>query len=127
LREDIKVSFLKITDVVDVSDYLNINLGSEPVWGVQESGFHGQELRGDKPVRWTTGTAKLVVPLDKQRLPKALRVELGASSPEGTKLSILGLNAGINSLLNGNPILGNDLRGDGICDRHNQSIMDLGP
>jgi len=70
-------------------EYINLVLGAEAVWGVWESGFHGQEWSGGRPVRWTNGAAKLVVPVDMRRLPTALQVEIQYTGPKGTNLQIL--------------------------------------
>jgi uncharacterized Zn ribbon protein len=58
------------------NDYVNVNLGNEKVLGVVESGFYEQELWDRMPVRWTDGGARLVVPLNENRLPKAMNVEI---------------------------------------------------
>ncbi len=70
------------------ADYKDSPLGAEMVWGVEESGFYGQEWHGSTPFRWTNGMAKLVVPLSKQNLPQALKVELESTAPKGTKLAV---------------------------------------
>ena len=59
------------------------------LWEVAQTGFHGQELSGNTPARWTDGSAKLVVPMDENRPPKALRVDLAFTGPEGTELTVL--------------------------------------
>ena len=59
-----------------IYDFININLGSERIWGVGESGFYGQEFWGKGPFRWTNGTATLTIPVDKKRLPNAMHVEI---------------------------------------------------
>jgi hypothetical protein len=69
--------------------YLNIALGAKWVWGVRESGFNNQEWWGEKPVRWTNGEAKLVIPVEEDNPPKALRVALASTGPKGTKLKVL--------------------------------------
>ena len=56
-------------------------------WGVEQTGFHGQELSKDTP-RWTNGAAKLVVPLEKNRPPQALRVDLVSTGPQGKQLTV---------------------------------------
>jgi len=66
----------------------DFTLGAEMVWGVEESGFYAQEWHGSMPFRWTNGMAKLVVPLSKQNLPQALKVELESTAPKGTKLAV---------------------------------------
>ena len=71
------------------SDYWDVVLGNQGVSGVRESGFHGQEWSKDKPVRWTDGSAKLVVLIDENRPPKALRVDLASTGPKGTELKVL--------------------------------------
>jgi hypothetical protein len=63
-------------------------LGAEKVPGVEEQGFYGQQGRADKPLRWTNGAAKLVVPVEASRLPARLRVELAWTGPKGTRLQI---------------------------------------
>ncbi|MCP4682537.1 MAG: hypothetical protein GY864_09410 [Desulfobacterales bacterium] len=70
-------------------DYFNINLGAESAPMVWESGFHGQEWWNSIPLRWTNGAAKLIVPLDRNKLPKALRIILGATGPNGSRLLVL--------------------------------------
>jgi len=83
------ITLSKITGVAGHSTYRNMPLGAEIVWGVDESGFHDQEWSGSRRVRWTNGAAKLVVPVDKQRPPKALKVDLDASGPKGTRLRVM--------------------------------------
>ncbi len=79
----------RIIGVSDRSDYRDMNLGARMVWGVEESGFHGQEWHGGIPRRWTTGEARLVVPVDGRRPAKALRVDLASTGPKGSDLQIL--------------------------------------
>lgn len=57
-------------------DYRDVPLGNEMVWGVEESGFQEQDAEAGRPVRWTNGTARLVVPLTDGWQPGALRVDL---------------------------------------------------
>ena len=72
------------------SDYRNVVLGGHWVWGIEESGFHGQEwLKEDTPIRWTDGAGKLVVPMHENRLPQALRVDIAWTGPKGTQLTVL--------------------------------------
>ena len=44
--------------------------------GGSVSGFYGTEWAGARPFRWTRGDARLVVPLDPERLPAELAVEV---------------------------------------------------
>lgn len=60
-----------------IPDYINKNVGSERISYVGESGYHGQEINDDKPFRWTNGHGKLKILIDKNRLPKAMSVEIG--------------------------------------------------
>jgi len=98
LSEQKTIRLYKITGVIKRSDYRNIALGAEMVWGVEESGFYDQEWRDNRPVRWTNGAARLVVPLDEQRAPGALRVDLESTGPKGTTLQV---RVNGNTLLNG--------------------------
>ena len=68
-------------------DYCDIALGCEPLWGVEESGFHEQEVDEGRPVRWTDGATRLVVPVDEARPPRALKVRLWIGTG-GTTLRI---------------------------------------
>ena len=71
-------------------DYINVNLGTEKILGVDELGLYGQEFWENTPVRWTNGAAKIVVPLNKKRMPKAIGLEivsLGGTEPK--RLQIL--------------------------------------
>jgi serine/threonine protein kinase len=58
-------------------------LGSQPVAEVKETGFYGQQYHMDgQPFRWTNGQARLVIPLDRRKPPRALRLQLLAWRPE---------------------------------------------
>ncbi len=59
------------------------------IWGVEQTGLHGQELSKDASPRWTDGAARLVVPIDENRPPQALRVDLASTGPQGTELKVL--------------------------------------
>jgi hypothetical protein len=72
-----------------VSNYKNISLGSRRWFGVMESGFHGQEWNGDRPIRWTNGNANIVVPLDPEHPPTTLRIEILSNCPRELKMKIL--------------------------------------
>jgi hypothetical protein len=56
--------------------FIGVTLGSEPVEGVEESGFSYQEYDQDQPFRWTDGKGRLVIPLDKTAPPQALVMHL---------------------------------------------------
>ena len=59
-------------------------------WGVEQTGLHVQELsKKDTPIRWTDGAARLLVPLDENRPPQALRVDLASTGHKGTELTVL--------------------------------------
>jgi hypothetical protein len=63
-------------------DFLNVLLGSVEVAGVEESGFGDPEFDNlQQPFRWTDGRARLVVPLNRDRPPRALVVRLPPSRP----------------------------------------------
>ncbi|MBV8886433.1 MAG: hypothetical protein JO235_20895, partial [Chroococcidiopsidaceae cyanobacterium CP_BM_RX_35] len=87
LNEQKTVSLYKVSGLSHV-DYLDVVLGAEWFWDLQESGFSVQEWLGSTPFRWSDGRAKLVIPLDEQRLPKALAIELASTGPKGTRLSV---------------------------------------
>jgi hypothetical protein len=89
LHDQRNIVLYRIIGVSERSDYRNMNLGARMVWGVEESGFHGQEWHGGIPRRWTSGDARLVVPVDARRPLKALRVDLASTGPGGTDLRIL--------------------------------------
>ena len=59
------------------------------IWGVEQTGFHGQEFSGNTPARWTDGSARMVVPIDENRPPQALRVDIASTGPKGTELTVL--------------------------------------
>ena len=87
LRDEWVLGLYKISSMI--SDYESIGLGSERCFGVMESGFHVQEWRGGKPFRWTDGRAKLVIPLNREHPPRALKVELLSYCPKDLELKIL--------------------------------------
>ena len=68
-------------------DYRNVALGNRWVWGVRESGFYGR--RGNNGRRWTNGAGKLIVPIDENRPPQVLKVDLASTGPKGTQLTVL--------------------------------------
>jgi hypothetical protein len=89
LSEQKTIGLYRITGKSQHPDYRGVTFGAERVWGVEESGFHDQEWLDSRPYRWTNGAAKLVVPIDEQHLPKALRIYLGSTGPKGTRLQIV--------------------------------------
>jgi hypothetical protein len=58
------------------SSFLDVALGHQYVPGVEESGFYHDEENDLGPFRWTDGRGRLVIPLDKRKLPQALFVQL---------------------------------------------------
>ena len=58
------------------------------VWGVNQEGFYGTEVHGGE-LRWTNGAAQLIVPLNQERLPQFLQVEIALTGPKGAKLQVL--------------------------------------
>lgn len=66
-------------------NYLNLTLGGKRVFGVDESGFHGQEFHDGKPFRWTNGAAKLIIDFYDKKQPEALSVNIGSTGIEGEK------------------------------------------
>jgi ribosomal protein S27E len=75
--------FVMVPEMAGRPNFLNVLLGGEAVAGVEESGFSGQEYDHlQRPLRWTDGRARLVVPLNRDKLPRALHVQLPASRPD---------------------------------------------
>ncbi|WP_337286849.1 hypothetical protein [Candidatus Methylomirabilis sp.] len=89
LSEQKMITLYKIIGVPKELEYRQLNLGAAMVWGVEESGFYGQEWLAGRPFRWTNGAARLAVPVDGQPAPKALRVDLASTGPMGTRLKVL--------------------------------------
>jgi hypothetical protein len=74
--------FLVMPGMTGRPAFLNVPLGREEVAGVEESGFSNQEFDSrQQPSRWTDGRARLVIPLDPDRPPRALVVQLPPSRP----------------------------------------------
>jgi hypothetical protein len=67
--------------------YLNLPFGNEMLWGIEETGFHEQETDEGRPVRWTDGVARLVVPADCEHPPRFLLVRLWIG-PKGATLRL---------------------------------------
>jgi hypothetical protein len=66
------------------ADYLGVALGRERACGVAESGFYrSPKIGAAGPVRWTDGTARLLIPVDPERPPRSLRLELAAGDLAG--------------------------------------------
>ncbi len=72
--------------------YAGMRLGIEKTWGVEEAGFHEPERIGGRSeetmIRWTSGTARLVVPLEAGRAPAALRLDLALTGKPGNLLAV---------------------------------------
>jgi WD40 repeat protein/serine/threonine protein kinase len=58
--------------------FVNVTVGSEAFPEIDETGFHCQECYRGQPFRWTTGDARLVIPIDPTKPPDALLVQLAA-------------------------------------------------
>lgn len=70
-------------------DLSGVNLVTQPIWTVQESGFGAPDVRRGRALnRPVDGSARLVVPLGGRWRPVALQVRLGAERPPGTRLRI---------------------------------------
>ncbi len=67
----------------DPAALLNATLGGTPVAEVEESGFSYQEYDKEIPFRWTDGHGRLVIPIDRSKLPQALFVEIFVYRPPG--------------------------------------------
>jgi hypothetical protein len=72
-----------------VGSFDGMILGTEPIIGVQEFGFHQQEDFGGTPARWTKGTAELRVPLNPKSPPHVLGIETIAPGRESVDLRLL--------------------------------------
>jgi hypothetical protein len=69
------------------ADFRGLALGNEPVWGIEEAGFNNPDFTEGRRCRWTTGAARLVVPLDPEDRPAALLLDLEAG-PAGCDLTV---------------------------------------
>jgi len=67
---------------------LNQTLGCQPIPGVEETGFLFQEQADGRPFRWTTGQAKLIVPIDRRKPPQSLEVDFEQHKPTGTLMQL---------------------------------------
>jgi len=68
--------------------FLNRELGGRQVIGVAQEGFYPGETWGGAAARWTSGKARLGIPLRKGERPRFLRVKLASTGPRGTRLVI---------------------------------------
>jgi hypothetical protein len=74
----------------DTYSFLNSTLGNQSVPNVQESGFYFQEYdQAGNPFRWTNGKARLVIPIDRQRLPTGLVLKLEIYRPADVKTALV--------------------------------------
>jgi len=93
------IGIYKITGMINPSGYMNIDLGTEKIFGIRESGFYGQEFLDKMPIRWTNGAAKFVVPLSEKQMPKAIGLDI--ASPRGMKQKKLQILANGHKLFDG--------------------------
>jgi serine/threonine protein kinase len=68
---------------MDAASLLNVTLGATPVADVEESGFSYQEYDKDVPFRWTDGRGRLVIPIDRNKTPQGLYMEIFLYRPPG--------------------------------------------
>ena len=77
------------------SPVVNVTVGRESVANVEESGFSVQQFAKDgQPFRWTDGSAKLVIPIDRANPPFAVKLRLWPWRP--AKSSPASLRIGVN-------------------------------
>ncbi len=72
--------------------YVDTNLmleGAEMLRNVKSSGFHDRERVGDQVFRWTEEQASLVVPVDQDRTPSNLSIEVLMTGPFTKKVRIV--------------------------------------
>jgi serine/threonine-protein kinase len=81
------VCFEGLTLIRSPRSYVNVPLGTHPVPGVSEEGFHYPE-RGREEYRWTNGAARLFVPIPGKR-PRALAVDLAVPKQEGFRIKVV--------------------------------------
>jgi hypothetical protein len=74
---------------LSLPSYEGVVLGVEPIFGVQESGFHLPEEFGGVPGRWTERMATLRVPLDPGSPPRILGIETVVPGRDGAQLELL--------------------------------------
>lgn len=86
-RLGVMVKEIRLLDAMP--DFINQDIGNRTVRGVGESGFYAQEFIGGRPVRWTNGVSKLMVPLDPKRIPRALMVNIEMTGTEKKMFKIL--------------------------------------
>ena len=80
------------TDWVDTSRPWpkNVEIGVKEPLGVVTSGMHSLEQFDHAPMRWTSESAELEVPLNQKTLPRALTLRLlGIAPPSGTDIRVL--------------------------------------
>jgi hypothetical protein len=68
--------------------YDNVTLGAEHVFGIPDTGFFETEVSGGAPGRWTNGAATLRVPVDPQKPPRMLGVEVVVGGRDHAELEV---------------------------------------
>jgi hypothetical protein len=61
--------------------FVNVTVGEELVPEVEETGFHFQEYHRGQPFRWTNGSARLAIPIDRTKPPEAVLIRLASNRP----------------------------------------------
>ncbi len=82
--------------------FFNTALGSEPLPDVPEEGFYFQEQFDGRQFRWTNGHARLTIPLDPDKLPDSLAMEIFAFRPRHINQVHLQIKANGRDLFNEN-------------------------
>jgi hypothetical protein len=70
------------------SSFLNVTLGNHIVPRIEESGFNPTERGTYGRFRWTKGTARLVIPLDKKERPQTILVQLGLPRTRSVRITV---------------------------------------
>lgn len=65
----------------------NLALADTGLWGMEVSGFY--ENRWESPYRWTNGKARLRVPIDRQKPPHTIRIDIAWTGPQHSPFRVL--------------------------------------
>jgi hypothetical protein len=77
---------VKLLSPTEPARLLDVPLGREYVFEVKDSGFHQSQMNKEgQAFRWTNGNARLVIPLDPQKRPRALRLNFWPARPPQIK------------------------------------------
>lgn len=70
-------------------DTMSVDFGGREKWLAPDSGFHPSETVDGRPMRWTNGHGRLLIPIEGGQSPRRLAITLADTGPDGGELRLV--------------------------------------